>query len=166
MLLRHILMLDDTPHSIALGTTIGIFIGMTPTVGIQMILVIVFAVSVRRLFMFNRVAALITVYISNPLTVVPIYYFDYYIGSFFVKGDATWQAFVDNLGADSSLGLWDKLVWLFAEVGTPLIVGSLIAATTLSIVTYPLMRIVLRGFRRQHIEPVEIEHERAATTSD
>ena len=66
-LLRHILMLDDTPHSIALGTAIGMFIGMTPTVGIQMILVIVFAFLVKPLFTFNRIAALITVYISNPL---------------------------------------------------------------------------------------------------
>ena len=41
--LRHILMLQDSAHSIALGTAIGVFLGMTPTVGIQMLLVVVLA---------------------------------------------------------------------------------------------------------------------------
>ena len=66
-LLRGILMLEDTPHSIALGTSIGMAIGLTPTVGIQMILVMCTAWLTHKLFHFNRVAALITVYISNPI---------------------------------------------------------------------------------------------------
>ena len=84
-LLRKILLLDDTAHSIALGTAIGMFIGMTPTVGIQMILVLCLAFATRPLFHFNKVAALLTVYISNPFTVLPIYWFNYSIGTYFVE---------------------------------------------------------------------------------
>ena len=41
-LLRHILLLDDSAHSIALGTAVGMTIGLTPTVGVQMILVMLY----------------------------------------------------------------------------------------------------------------------------
>ena len=67
--LRALLMLDDTPHHIALGTALGVFIAFTPTVGIQMILVLLLAMLVRPFFRFNNVAGLIAVYITNPVTV-------------------------------------------------------------------------------------------------
>ena len=39
-LLNTILRLDDTPQSIALGTAIGMFVGLTPMVGLQMAIVL------------------------------------------------------------------------------------------------------------------------------
>jgi uncharacterized protein (DUF2062 family) len=71
-LLRTILSLDDTPHQIALGAAIGMFIAMTPTIGIQMALVMLVALLTRPFFHFNRVAALVMVYLSNPITMVPL----------------------------------------------------------------------------------------------
>ena len=85
-LLRRILMLDDTPHSIAMGVTVGMFIGITPTVGIQMVLVMLLAALTWRFFQFNRMAALLTVYVSNPITTLPIYYFNYKVGTPLVVG--------------------------------------------------------------------------------
>ena len=38
---------DDTPHRIALGVAIGIFVTFTPTLGFQMILVAVIATLLR-----------------------------------------------------------------------------------------------------------------------
>ena len=100
--LRTILMLDDTPHSIALGTAIGMFIGMTPTVGIQMGLVLIFAFLVRPLFSFNKVAAVLTVYISNPFTVAPIYWGCYKLGTVFVEGNVTYEDFAAEFSKDGS----------------------------------------------------------------
>lgn len=152
MVLRRILMLDDTHHSIALGTTIGMFIGMTPTVGIQMVLVVLFAFLTRAFLQFNRVAALLTVYISNPLTVVPIYWFNYLIGTLFVEGNASWETFKLKLGTDSALRWSEKFHWLFVEVGWPLIVGSLVVATVCSLVTYPAMlRLLAFVHNRRHV---------------
>jgi len=73
---RRILQLDDTPESIARGVGLGIFIAMTPTVGIQMIIVTI----VNTLARANRLAGILMVYISNPVTLVPIYWADYRIG--------------------------------------------------------------------------------------
>ena len=144
MLLRQILALDDTDHSKALGVAIGMFIGMTPTVGIQMAIVMVVALLTSRLFYFNRVAAILTVYISNPLTMLPIYWMNYKIGTWFVAGDVTKEEFAKALEYNGFAEWWDCILKLFVTIGTPLIVGSLVVATVLGVASYPLMRWLLK----------------------
>jgi uncharacterized protein (DUF2062 family) len=150
VLLRTILMLDDSQHSIALGTSLGMFIGLTPTVGIQMLLVMIVAFVTRPFFRFNRIAALITVYVSNPLTTVPIYYFLYRVGTFFVGGNATREQFHGILHSNSISSWWDTMVSLLVEIGSPLLIGSAIVATLCGLATYPLMRLLLRTFQGEH----------------
>lgn len=159
-LLRHILGLDDTHHSIAMGTTVGMFIGMTPTVGIQMIIVVIVAFLTKPFFRFNRVAALITVYISNPITMVPIYYMNYKVGTLFYPGEQTAEDFERILQYDSFAGWWETIVNLFVDIGLPLIVGSLIVATVCAVATYPTMRWLLKRFHRRR------RHEPAAEADD
>ena len=148
-LLRAILMLDDTQHSIALGTAFGMFIGMTPTVGIQMLIVFLVSVLTRKFFRFNVLAALITVYISNPLTLVPIYYFNFWVGTHFLEGHATEERLGEILGNEAGLGRWDQLTTLFVEFGWPLFWGSLVVATVFSLLTYPAMRWLLKNFKKK-----------------
>jgi uncharacterized protein (DUF2062 family) len=148
-LIRKILMLDDTPHSIALGTAIGMWIGMTPTVGVQMILVIIFWFLTRPLFRFNKFAAILTVYLSNPFTIVPIYYFNYWVGTWFVEGTVKYEDFARILEYDGAAEWWDTVIALFVTIGWPLILGSLIVATAFSIPTYPMMLWLLKRHKQQ-----------------
>jgi len=145
-IIRYLLGLDDTHHAIALGTTIGVFVGMTPTVGIQMILVMVVAFLAKPFFHFNRVAALITVYISNPVTMVPIYYLDYKVGTLFFESRHTVEDFQQILHYNGFAEWWQTIVALFVDVGMPLLVGSLIVASVCAAPTYPLMRYLLKRF--------------------
>ena len=163
-LLRYILMLDDTPHSIALGTAIGMFIGLTPTVGIQMILVMVVAGLTSRLFQFNRVAALLTVYISNPLTVVPIYWGLYEVGTIFVGGHLSREHFAGILEYNTLGEWWETIVALGVEVGEPLLVGTCIVATLGGVVTYPVMRWLLQSFRADEPTVPDSDSEKQAVT--
>ena len=158
-LLRKILMLDDTAHSIALGTAIGMFIGMTPTVGIQMILVLCLAVVTRPLFHFSKIAALLTVYISNPFTVLPIYWFNYSIGTYFVEATVTYEDFARTLEYEGFAQWWDTVVSLFVRVGAPLFLGSLAVATVTSLPTYPLILWFVRKVREEGDESSEPETE-------
>jgi len=144
-------MLDDSAHSIALGTAIGMFIALTPTVGIQMLIVICFAFLTRPLFRFNQFAALITVYVSNPLTIVPIYWFDYKVGTYYVGGSMTQNDFARILEFEGFSGWWETVKQLLLEVGSPLIIGSLIVATFFSLVTYPILLRLVMHF--QKLEP-------------
>ena len=72
-----------------MGTAIGIFVGMTPLVGIQTLVVLAVVFVTRRFFYFNVTAAVLSTYVSNPLTMVPLYYFWYRLGTWFVPGNAT-----------------------------------------------------------------------------
>lgn len=146
-LLRSVLMLDDSQHSIALGSAIGIGIGMTPTVGVQMIIVGILALLTRRLFYFNRVAACVGVYISNPVTMVPIYYFLYWMGTFFVAGHVTRDQFQALLEYEGFAGWWNTVCGLVYDLGTPLLIGTLVVAPISGILTYPVMRILLKKIR-------------------
>lgn len=151
-LLRTILMLDDTPHSIALGTAIGMFFGMTPTVGIQMILVLSFAFVVRPFFKFNKMAGVLTVYVTNPLTVVPIYWACYKIGTYFVAGHVTYEKFAGILEY-KGYEEWSRTVRsLVFDVGAPLLVGSLLVATVSALLTYPAMIWLIRQVRNRQAE--------------
>ena len=153
-LLRIILRLDDTPHSIALGTAIGMFVGMTPTVGVQMIIVLCVAFLTRPFFHFNRVAAVLTVYVTNPVTLVPVYWFNYCVGTLFVEETVTYERFASILeykGFDE----WSTTVsHLVSDVGMPLLTGSLIVALVSSFTTYPAMIWLISRVSRMSDDPV------------
>jgi uncharacterized protein len=151
--IRKILMLDDTPHSIALGTAIGMWIAMTPTVGVQMVLVLIVSFLTRWFFRFNTFAAVLTVYVSNPFTIVPIYYFNYWVGTWFVDGSVGYEEFSNILTYDGFAEWWETVVQLFVDIGWPLILGSLIVATSCAIPTYPTMLWMVKRYKSQSQEP-------------
>jgi len=148
--LRKIVTLNDTPHSIALGTSIGVFVAMTPTVGIQMVLVLALAALFKPLFQFNRVAGLIAVYISNPVTTVPIYWFNYWVGTFFVAGTVTRQDLKEALEYNGWADWWQSLVQLTWEFGWPLIIGSLVVGLACAVPSYPIMKWLVHVLKRKH----------------
>ena len=147
VILRQVLALDDTPHAVALGAAVGVLFGMTPTVGLQTIEVILFALITRRLFYFNRAAALTLIYVSNPLTMAAIYYGLYWVGSCFVPGEVTLQQFRQILTFEGFAGSWQALKELVNDVGLPLAVGTLVVAPISAMVTYPLTRCLLQWYR-------------------
>jgi uncharacterized protein (DUF2062 family) len=66
-----------SPREIALGFALGLFIGMTPTIGFQMPI----AVFVAALFKWNKISAAVAVWITNPVTAPFIYSFSYFVGA-------------------------------------------------------------------------------------
>lgn len=159
--IRAILMLDDSPHSIALGTAIGMFVGLTPTVGIQMAIVMVLAFATSRLFRFNRVAALIAVYVSNPLTMVPIYWFNYRLGTLFLEETVTWDEFKQLFHYHSYAEWWNTLKELFVTVGMPLVVGSVVIGMIAALSSYLLIFRLAESVQRHRRE-----HRRNVTNTD
>lgn len=73
---RRVIHLDDTPHRIAIGLTVGILAGWMPLVG-QMTLAIGLALVVRG----NLVAAALATWFSNPVTMLPCLWLVYTAGS-------------------------------------------------------------------------------------
>ncbi len=164
--LRNILGINDSPHSIALGAAIGMAVGMSPTVGIQMIIIVVIAVLLKPFFHFNRMAGLLTVYVSNPLTMVPIYYFLYWVGTFFVEGNVTREDFEQILEYEGFEGWWNAITGLFVEIGTPLIIGTAIVAPISGLLTYPIMRWLLYWFKGRNENATSNDKPSEATASE
>jgi uncharacterized protein (DUF2062 family) len=65
------------PREVALGFALGVFVGMTPTMGVQMPIAIFFAALCR----WSKLSAAIGVWISNPLTAPVIYGITYITGA-------------------------------------------------------------------------------------
>jgi uncharacterized protein (DUF2062 family) len=123
----------DTPHSIALGSAIGIFFGFTPLWSVKTLLSIVVAWICR----CNKVAAAIAVTLHDiSLPIQPaLYYWQYRIGVFVLQGHTSHETAFQHFRVRSYLN-WDT----FSAVGLPLLVGSLFLAAPSAIVVYFLMR--------------------------
>lgn len=122
--------LRGLPDEIAKGVALGIFIGMTPTFGFQMAIAIFFAYLLRE----NRLAAVLGVWITNPVTAPVIYAVEYELGRLLLgmprarlPGEFTWEAY-RNLGWDILSPLW------LGGIIAGLILGALAYFLTLQLV--------------------------------
>lgn len=153
-LFEPILKSKDSPQFVALGAAIGMFIALTPTVGIQMTLVL-FVAFIPGLH-FNIPVAMAMVWLSNPFTMWFLYYAFYKIGLFCMGrvGD-DWNQF--RIKVDEILTQIENLPWLeklyegvhgFFLLGLnyaiPMWIGSLLVATILGGLTYPLTLKILK----------------------
>jgi hypothetical protein len=77
-----LVILKSSPHKVALGFAVGVFIAYTPTFGIQIIL----ALGVAALLRVNPIAAVIGTYVTNFFTSVPLYAMCYEVGRLIVGG--------------------------------------------------------------------------------
>jgi len=76
---RQVLRLGGCPRKIAFGFALGIFVGMTPSMGVQTPIAIMLAAVLNG----NRLSAAAGVWISNPVTAPFLYSFTYFVGSKF-----------------------------------------------------------------------------------
>jgi uncharacterized protein (DUF2062 family) len=71
------LKIRGNPREIALGFALGVFVGMTPFMGLHTAI----AVPLAALFKWNKFSAALAVWISNPLSAPAIYGITYYTGA-------------------------------------------------------------------------------------
>lgn len=74
--LREVISLRDSPRRLALSFAVGVFIGMSPVLGLHTVL----GVAAAWVFRLNKFVTIIGVYITNPWTIVPIYTFATWVG--------------------------------------------------------------------------------------
>jgi len=128
-------------HSVAKAFFIGLF-WMSIPMPWQMIAAALTAIALRA----NLPLSVALVWISNPITMPPIFYFNYLVG--------TWV-----LGLHVQQFEWsmdpDKLATLLAQIGEPLYVGSVVVGLVLGAISYVAINCfwrwhVIRAWRRRH----------------
>lgn len=145
-----VLHVDDTPHRIALGVAIGIFVTWTPTLGFQMLI----ALALSWLLGANKLVGLPFVWISNPLTLGAIYYPNFALGRWLLSGHHERPRFTQILlvSGDSWIETWVLRVQAWWEatyhVLAPLWLGSLTVATVLGLTTYVAIRYAVVAYRK------------------
>ena len=147
-----------TRHEIALGGAIGMFWALNPLVGIQMMLVmanwIVFkAIGIR----FSSPIGVAMVWLTNPVTMPFFYYGFYYSGVYaltifgneinLVNFESFKFVLVASLEMDTLEGLQYWLNFMIVELGLPMLLGGIMVATPISIVTYPAVYRILTKVR-------------------
>lgn len=120
----------------ARGTAIGLFFGLTPTVGVQMPMILVFWAILKALksnWNFNLIVALAWTWPTNLLT-APFYYYLCLMTGRLMMGDGLelgfeeFRAQVDSvLAQDASFieSLWIYTVEIFSNWGVPLFLGCI-----------------------------------------
>ena len=145
-LFHNLLHTDDPPHKLALGAAIAMFIMFTPTIGFQMVLAVFFS----WLFRANKTVGIAIVWISNPATIVPIFYSTYLIGRVILNSpdvaDAEWWR---QLSAPPP-GWWPLVEFYWSklvQIAAPLWVGGAIVGCVTGYATYYVSYHSIRTWR-------------------
>jgi uncharacterized protein len=130
----------DTPHSIALGSAIGIFFGFTPLWSLKTLL----SIAVAWIFRCNKIAAAIAVTLHDIiLPFMPaIYWWEYKIGYWILHGLPPQRIRIAHIA------MQDYLHWrAFVRVIWPTLAGSLFLALPSGLIVYFVMRMLLSRAR-------------------
>jgi uncharacterized protein (DUF2062 family) len=142
---------------VSLGVAFGVFLGLTPTVGVQMYLVALVWSIYRYIFgrHFSLPVGVAMVWISNPLTMVPLYYLFLVTGYRLLEtqNGISYELFTEYLSHISSTeGTWEMIVagasFLLVDLGWPMIIGSLVYAVPGFIISYFMTKRIVTSHRK------------------
>jgi len=165
---RWIVRLRGSPQAIAGGFSLGLFIAFTPTIGVQIIL----AFFVATVLNLNRPAAVLAVWITNPITIPLIFSLNYWLGSYFWEGPTLTvvsRQLFELASQLTTLDLWaitDQLSAVAAlgmDVIVPLILGSIIAGALSAALSYVILLRLLTFLFARRARRKKIKDDRKGT---
>ncbi len=129
--------LQGDPQSLARGTAIGIFLGITPIIPLHTILVLLVTFITRT----STIAAMLaTIIVCNPLTYVAQYYFSIVIGNAITPYNLNWErmkAVLDVLLSKPGFSeCMQSLGSLGLEAVIILVIGGTVLALPFTIASY------------------------------
>ncbi len=117
---------------------IGVFIGMSPLLGIHTRL----GIGVAWIFGLNRIVTVVGVFVTNPWTIVPIYSFGTWIGVKVMRIDRVLPA-IDWTGVT-----FFELMLKFKPLVLPFVAGTVILGSVSAVISYFLVYLVVSHARR------------------
>ncbi len=146
------LKIRGSPHEIAMGFALGMFIGMSPFMGLHMAL----AVFLAALLGYNKFAAGIAVWISNPMTAPVLYGMTYYVGAKVIGLEKI--HFVSNLDQHILLVILKKA----PEIIGVLTVGGILLGMPVAAVGYFISLKAIMRYREDIKRKLSQEREKRA----
>jgi hypothetical protein len=150
--LKSVFKVKDTPHRIALAFSLGVFMGISPFLGLHYI----GGFFIAWLFRLNKLVAMVGVSVNNPWTIVPISTFCAWCGAKMlgikkILPEVDWGSLTLThiLGTFSDLDtLYDSLQQLWPLIGS-FFVGSLVVGTFATVGSYLIIKILIVRFRKE-----------------
>lgn len=128
--------MSESPERLARGLALGIFTGFFPFFGAQIILAVLLAIPLRA----NKLAAGLGTWVSNPLTYLPLYLFNFHVGCVLLGVTADFSS--------QGLSLTETLVALKEEFLLPLLVGCFVSGMVASLIGYRVAFASIRSWRQ------------------
>jgi uncharacterized protein (DUF2062 family) len=149
---RSIVVVQDTPHRVAWGFAIGLIIGwQAPIMGGQMISAAILTYLLRG----NIVAAMPAVWVTNPLTIVPIFYICNQVGAWFTGETVTIDEIyriIDEIGPMPMREAFKMIFSELYEVIIATVIGGLIFGIATAIPGYFLVKAAVAGYQGRRME--------------
>jgi len=142
---HNLLHADDPPHPLALGMAVGMFVAFTPTIGVQMLI----AGFLSWLLRANKALSITVVWISNPGTMLPIYWYCYRVGCALLALDPIGRAWWADL-ATPPHGWWPAVTFYwsrFIQIAWPLWLGGFVVGFVCAWATYYTVYHTIRSYR-------------------
>ena len=121
------LRIRGNPNEIAWGLAAGIMVGMTPLIGLHTIIVLF----VAALFKWNKISAVLGVYITNPFTAPFVYTLTYYIGAKIIGNGNTF-----SLPQGEGVMGFLKILLQAPDIFWKMLLGGFILGLPLAIIAY------------------------------
>lgn len=150
-IILRVLGLNDTPHRIALGAAIAVFVAWTPTIPFQMALTLILAVALGA----NKIVGQPIVWITNPFTAIPIYWLNFVVGCKLVQTECSTRSFLNAIrqviNNSETFAHMIQLSWRASlEFFWPLWVGSVFLGLLLGGAVYFLCLRAVVLYRSRH----------------
>jgi uncharacterized protein (DUF2062 family) len=135
---KRVLRLNDSPHTVAIGFAVGVFIAWSPFFGFHYLL----AAGLAFIFRGNVLAALLSATLGNPLTLPAMWALDYHVGGLILGAGTTIAPPVidENLAAQSWAAIW--------PIVKPILFGSVPVGLVTGIVSYFIVRVAVSAYQQ------------------
>ena len=136
-LIKRFFLIDDSPHKIAGGVAVGVFMGIVPGEGVLSTLFFAY------IFRFNRLSATIALLAVNMWTTILVLPLAAITGGFLFRVNS--QSLITNFQNTYTLG-WDYFfsrIILF-ELILPLMIGFIVVALIIALSAYLLIYFLLK----------------------
>ena len=136
------------PREISLGFALGIFVGMSPFMGLHTAIAVFLAAMLK----WNKISAALAVWLSNPITAPVLYGITYLVG-------ARVLAFENHYQLPHAFDL-DSLLYILRsapEIIWVLVVGGIVTGVPLAIASYFFAYLTITKYRKslRHKQAVE-----------
>jgi uncharacterized protein (DUF2062 family) len=149
---KSVFLVKESPHRIGLAFAMGVFMGISPLLGLHYI----GALFLAWLFKLNKLVAMVGVSVNNPWTIVPISTFCVWVGAKLVGikvlDQVSWSdvSLMKIIGKFSSIESFIGMVKSSWPLLVSFFVGSFLVGAITAVASYFIIQMLMERYKKDH----------------